>query len=151
MFGSSAKTKRLRELVEEPRTVVGIGGCLPIHAIMVERAGFELMHVGGEMVAAWTTGWGDVGALTMTEVVENARRITKVVDIPVLCDADTGYGNAVNVWRTTQEFIHAGAAGIMLEDQVVPKKAGWSNARQILDDEEAVGKFRAAAAARAEL
>jgi 2-methylisocitrate lyase-like PEP mutase family enzyme len=144
-------TTRFRELIENPRVAVGVGGCLPIHARMVEQAGFDFFQVGGTMVSAWMVGWADVGVLTLTEMTHQLGLIASVTDLPVFGDADTGYGSAVNVWRTTQEFIRCGVAGMQLEDQVEPKMTGDRSGKRVLPMDEALGKFRAAMDAKREL
>ena len=98
--------------------------------------------------AASLLGRPDVGLLGLSEMVDNARRITAAVDLPVVADADTGYGNQINVIRTVQEFERAGVAGIHLEDQVLPKKCGHMENKQVVDVGEMVGKIAAAVAAR---
>ncbi|MFI5627001.1 oxaloacetate decarboxylase [Nocardioides sp. NPDC051685] len=125
-------------------------GVLPIHAQMAERAGFGSFHVSGGMMS-WWNGLPDVGLMTRTEIIDAARRIVQSVDIPVYCDADTGYGGIQNVRKTVQEFIAAGVAGIHLEDQRDPKKAGGQAGIAIVSDEEAIGRLRAAVEARDEL
>jgi 2-methylisocitrate lyase-like PEP mutase family enzyme len=151
MSAGKERTKRFRELVERPEIAVGVGGALPIHARMVEKAGFDFFQIGGTMLTGWTTTWADVGVLTMTEFVENAGRISRSTSLPVFCDADTGGGSAVNVWRTVQEFINAGVAGIHLEDQADPKLTGDRLGKRLLDLDEAMGKLQAAMDARDEL
>jgi len=126
-------------------------GVLPIHAQMAERAGFGSFYISGGIGAWWINGEPDVGLMTRTEVIDNARRIVNSVDIPVYCDADTGYGGIQNVRKTVQEFIRAGVAGIHIEDQLDPKKAGGSAGIALVSDEEAVGRLRAACEARDEL
>jgi 2-methylisocitrate lyase-like PEP mutase family enzyme len=96
-------------------------------------------------------GKPDAGITTLTEVVMITKYVADAVDIPVIADADTGYGNAINTMRTTEEFIKAGAASIHIEDQVAPKRCGHVSGKQIIPLEEAVGKFRAAAKVRDEL
>jgi methylisocitrate lyase len=99
-------------------------GVLPIHAQIGEAPGFGAFHISGGMASWWLNGMPDVGLMTRTEVIANARRIVQSVDIPVYCDADTGYGGIQNVRQTVREFIEAGVAGIHIEDQLDPKKAG---------------------------
>jgi 2-methylisocitrate lyase-like PEP mutase family enzyme len=141
-------TTRLRRIFERPGTTVMPFGILPIHAQMAERAGYEAFELSGGMSAWWVAGVADVGLLTQTEVVQHAARVARSVDIPVYCDADTGYGSAINTWRTTREFIHAGVAGVHIEDQKEPKKAGGQAGIQLVPDEEAIGRLRAAVDAR---
>lgn len=145
------KPQRLRAFFESPRTELMPFGVLPIHAQMAEAAGFGAFHISGGMAAWWLNGMPDVGLMTRTEVITNARRIAESVDIPVYCDADTGYGGIQNVRRTVQEFIDAGVAGIHIEDQLDPKKAGGQAGIAIVSDEEAVGRLNAAVEVRDEL
>jgi len=93
-------------------------------------------------------GFPDLGLLTMTEMVENVRAIARSVPIPVICDADTGYGNPTNVWRTVGEYEHAGAAALHIEDQVWPKRCGFLTGKQVIPMEQMVPKVRAACDAR---
>lgn len=145
------KTKRLKALFQRPETVLMPFGCLPIHAQMAERAGFEAFEISGSMAAWWAYGYSDVGLLTLTEMAEHAARVARSVDIPVYCDADTGYGGPANVRRTVQEFIHAGVAGIHIEDQREPKKAGNQSGIDLVPEHEAIGRLNAACDARDEL
>jgi methylisocitrate lyase len=123
-------------------------GTLPIHAQMAEHAGFEAFEISGGMSARWAEGVADVGWLTLTEVVAHAKRIARGVDIPIFCDADTGYGAPINVQRTVKEFIDAGIAGIHIEDQLQPKKSGGVTGIELVSDEEAIGRLNAAVDAR---
>lgn len=145
------KTTALRRLFERPETTLIPFGAFPVHAQMAEHAGFEAFELSGGMSAFWVEGVPDAGLLTQTEVVQHARRVARSVDIPVYSDADTGFGSAQNTWRTTQEFIHAGVAGIHLEDQSEPKRAGGSSGVRLVSDAEAVGRIQAAVAAKREL
>jgi methylisocitrate lyase len=144
------KTTRLRRIFESDRTELMPFGVMPIHAQMAERAGFGSFHISGGMTS-WWNGLPDVGLMTRTEIVDAARRIAHSVDIPVYCDADTGYGGIQNVQKTVQEFIAAGVAGIHIEDQLDPKKAGGQAGIAIVSDEEAIGRLRAAVEVRDEL
>ncbi|WP_263317469.1 isocitrate lyase/PEP mutase family protein [Microbacterium sp. cx-55] len=123
-------------------------GALPIHAQMAEHAGFEAFELSGGMSAWWAEGASDTGWLTLTEVVAHAKRVARSVDIPVFCDADTGYGAPINVQRTVQEFSDAGVAGIHIEDQREPKKSGGDTGIELVSDAEAIGRLNAAVAAR---
>ena len=145
------KSTRLKELFERPEIVVLAGGCTPFNAVMAEKAGYEAFYMSGGNTSVWLIGWPDVGLTSMREIVDNAHRIAKAVDIPVFSDADTGYGTAVNVYHTIQEFIWAGVAGIHLEDQEAPKKSGSQAGRRVISVEEAVGKYRAAMDAKKEM
>ncbi len=106
--------------------------------------------VSGYSVAATAIGEPDLGLLTQTEMIDRARRIAMSVSIPIIVDADTGYGNPLNVHRTIEELIAAGAAGCFLEDQVWPKRCGHMRGKRIIDREEYVQKIRAAVEARAD-
>ena len=127
------------------------GGFSPLHARMSEMLGYEAFFMSGSQVAAFVYGYPDVGLLGLQEMAENVRRITNVADIPVFADADTGYGNAVNVYYTVQAYIRAGAAGLHIEDQEAPKKSGTLAGRRLISVEEAIGKYKAAVAAKKEL
>jgi 2-methylisocitrate lyase-like PEP mutase family enzyme len=118
-----------------------------LHAKIAEAVGFEAVYMTGAGTAA-EKGFPDVGLLTMTEMVTNAKYIANAVNIPVVCDADTGYGNALNVQRTVREYEAAGVAGIHIEDQLFPKKCGFFEGKQVIPLEEQVQKIRAALDAR---
>ena len=117
------------------------------HAKIAQMVGFEAIYMTGWGTAA-ERGFPDVGLITQTEMVQNARYIVNAVDVPVICDADTGYGNVVNVWRTVREYEAAGAAAIHIEDQVFPKKCGFFAGKQVIPMQEHVQKLRAALDAR---
>src|SRR5262247_951018 len=119
-----------------------------LSAKIAARAGFEVIFITGYSLSATLLGEPDFGLLTQTEVVSAAQRICSVVDTPVIVDADTGYGNAVNVIRTVQDLIRAGAAGMFLEDQVWPKRCGHMRGKQVIPLDEQVKKLRAAVEAR---
>jgi len=144
-------TTRLKELLARPELLVMSGGFSPLHARMSEITGYEAFFMSGSQVAAYVYGYPDVGLLGLNEMVEAVRRITNVTEIPVFADADTGYGNAVNVYYTVQAYIRAGAAGLHIEDQEAPKKSGTLAGRRLISVEEAVGKYQAAVAAKKEL
>jgi carboxyvinyl-carboxyphosphonate phosphorylmutase len=140
--------QRLRELLTGTEPILAPGVFDALGARLVEAAGFPAVYMTGFGTAAARLGRPDVGLLTMTEMVDNARRIVEAVDVPVIADADTGYGNAITVIRTVQEYERAGVAGIHLEDQVMPKKCGHMADKQVIAAEEFGGKIRAAVAAR---
>ncbi len=124
-------------------------GCYDaLGARLIEQAGFDAAYMTGFGTAAGLLGRPDVGLLGLAEMVDNARRIVSAIDVPVVADADTGYGNQINVIRTVQEYERSGVAGIHLEDQVLPKKCGHMENKQVIDADEMVGKIRAAASAR---
>ncbi len=139
---------RLRELVTGPAPLVAPGAYDALTARLIEQAGFDAVYMTGFGSTASLIGRPDVGLLTGTEMVDNARRIVAAVDVPVIADADTGYGNAINVVRTVQLYEQAGVAAIQLEDQVMPKKCGHMTGKLLIGADEMVGKLRAAAEAR---
>jgi 2-methylisocitrate lyase-like PEP mutase family enzyme len=124
-------------------------GCYDaLGARLVEAAGFPAAYMTGFGTAASLLGRPDVGLLTLSEMVDNARRIVAAVDIPLIADADTGYGNPINVIRTVHEYEAAGVAAIHLEDQVMPKKCGHMEGKHLIPASEMVAKVKAAVAAR---
>lgn len=141
---------RLRTLLESGQTIVAPGAFDPLAARMVEDAGFPAVYMTGFGTSAALIGRPDVGLLTMTEMAGNAARIAACVDIPVIADADTGYGNPLNVIRTVGAYEAAGVAGIHIEDQVAPKKCGHMEGKLVIPAEEMAAKVRAAAEARAQ-
>ena len=145
------KTQRLRDIFFSAKTELMPFGALSIHAQMAEAAGFTSFHLSGAFAAFWINGEPDVGLMTRSEVLENARRVVASVDIPVYCDADTGYGGIQNVRKTVHEFIRAGLAGLHIEDQLDPKKGGPLAGIALVSDAEAIGRINAACAARDEL
>ena len=144
----AAARPRLRELLARPEPLVAPGAYDALSARLVEQAGFDVVYMTGFGTTASLAGRPDVGLLTGTEMVDNARRIAAAVDVPVIADADTGYGNAINVVRTVQAYEQAGVAGIHLEDQVMPKKCGHMSGKAVIPADEMAGKIRAAVAAR---
>ena len=142
---------RLRQLLKSDRILFRPGIGLAIHALMAEALGFEFVTVSGAQTSLHILGLPDAGLITMTEVAENVRRISTAVNIPVVADCDTGFGNAINVRRTVREIISAGAAGLFFEDQVSPKRCGFVRGKEVVPVEEAVMKFAAAAQVRDEL
>ncbi len=144
----AAARRRLRELLARPEPLVAPGAYDALSARLVEQAGFDVVYMTGFGTTASLAGRPDVGLLTGTEMVDNARRIAAAVDVPVIADADTGYGNAINVVRTVQAYEQAGVAGIHLEDQVMPKKCGHMSGKAVIPADEMAGKIRAAVEAR---
>lgn len=138
---------RLRAMLSRPELVVApfVFDCL--QARLAEEAGFEAVYMTGFGTAA-SRGFPDLGLLTMPEMVANARAIANSVGVPVICDADTGYGNPLNVWRTVREYEDAGAAALHIEDQVWPKRCGFLAGKQVIALEDMVPKVRAACEAR---
>ena len=140
--------KKLREILDRENTVLVPGAYDAFSAKILKQAGFEIIYMTGSGVTASVIGMPDVGLLTMSEMVNQARNIVNATDLPVLCDADTGYGNALNVIRTVREYERAGVAGIHMEDQVAPKKCGHFEGKQVIAAEEMVKKIEAALYAR---
>src|SRR5438105_10781481 len=141
-------TRRLRELLSQPGVVRSLGAHDVFTARLVERAGLETVFLGGFGAAASLLGMPDVGLLTLTEMADAVRRMAMAVGIPVVADGDTGHGDLHNVVRTVREFERAGAAGILIEDQVAPKRCGHFQGKQVIPAEEMVLKLRAALSAR---
>ena len=141
-------TTRLRELIARGPTLYVPGCYNAVSGRVLEAAGFEAIYMTGYGTSLSLTGLPDVGLTTMSEMVANARYIAQAVRIPLIADADTGFGNAINVIRTIREYIVAGVAGLHMEDQVSPKRCGHVAGRLVIPLEEAVGKIRAAVDAR---
>ena len=142
---------KLRALLARQELLVMSGGFSPLHARMSEVLGYEAFFMSGSQVCAYVYGYPDVGLVGLSEMVEAVRRLTAACNIPIFADADTGYGNAVNVYHTVQAYIRAGAAGLHIEDQEAPKKSGTHAGRRLISREEAIGKYKAAMAAKKEL
>jgi methylisocitrate lyase len=147
-MGTRAARPGIRELLRRDGPVISPGVYDGISARVVEEAGFDSAFISGAAVAASVLGYPDVGLDTMPEVLAQARNIARAVDIPVLVDVGTGYGNAINVIRTVQEFEGAGLAGIFIEDQTAPPRCGHFEGRQVIPADEMVVKIAAAREAR---
>src|SRR5579862_1677734 len=138
---------RLRALLKAEAMVVAPGAYDGLTAKLVAQAGFPAVYMTGAGTSV-SHGYPDFGLLTMSEMVENAARIVRSVDVPVIADADTGYGNELNVFRTVQEYERRGVAGIHIEDQVSPKKCGHLDDKEVVSREDYIAKIRAAVAAK---
>src|ERR1700675_1634747 len=143
---TSAAT-RLRALLKLDSMVVAPGAYECIGARVIEQAGFGAVYMTGAGTAA-TLGYPDYGLLTMSEMADNAGRIAASVDVPVIADADTGYGNELNTTRTIREYERRGVAGLHIEDQGFPKKCGHLDNKAIISLDEYLAKIRAAVAAK---
>ena len=143
------RSKELRKLLKGEKLLVAPGAYDGLSARLVERAGFPLIYVTGGGIAR-SMGYPDMGLLTMSEVLARVKNIVDVTSVPVIADADTGYGNAINVTRTVREFESIGVAGIHLEDQVTPKKCGHYEEKLLVTEEEMVKKIEAAVESRAD-
>jgi 2-methylisocitrate lyase-like PEP mutase family enzyme len=147
----TAKRRRLRTLLARQKLLVMPGGFSPIYARAAELAGFESFFLAGSQMSGWLAGVPDTGIIGLRDIVDHARHVAAATEIPVLLDADTGFGNAVNVYYSVKEMVRAGVAAMQLEDQEAPKKSGTGGGRRCIPRDEAVGKIRAACAARDEI
>ncbi len=138
---------KLRKVLQQKDCVLVPGAYDCISALAIEQAGFDIAYMTGAGTAA-SLGYPDIGLLTMTEMTANANRMARAIQIPLICDADTGYGNEINVARTIQEYERAGAAGLHIEDQVFPKRCGHLDGKEVIDRAEYIQKIRAAVHAR---
>lgn len=138
----------IQQILSDVGTTAFPGVFDTLSARIAQRVGFPMAFISGYSVAATSIGEPDMGLLTQTEMVERARQVCNSVDIPVIVDADTGYGNPLNVYRTVTMLIGAGAAGCFLEDQVWPKKCGHMRGKQVIARDDYVHKIRAAVEAR---
>jgi 2-methylisocitrate lyase-like PEP mutase family enzyme len=142
-----SKGSELRRLLRQDGMTIAPGAYDCITATLIAQAGFSAVYMTGAGTAA-SHGYPDYGLLTMSEMVANASRITGVVDVPVIADADTGYGNELNAFRTVREYERHGIAAIHIEDQVFPKRCGHLDNKEIIPFDDYVAKIRAAADAR---
>ena len=141
------KATSLRRLLQHPDICMAPGAYDGITARLIEQAGFPAVYMTGAGTAA-ARGYPDYGLLTLTEMVDNAAILVRTVSVPLISDADTGYGNELNVTRTVREFEGRGVAAVHIEDQVAPKRCGHLDGKELVSREEFVSKIRAAAAAR---
>src|SRR5512135_3015770 len=144
------KAQLIRQALKDQGQLIMPGVYDALSAKIAARAGFEVIFITGYSLSATLLGEPDFGLLTQSEVVGVAQRICSVVDTPVIVDADTGYGNAVNVIRTVEELLRAGAAGMFLEDQIWPKPCGHMKNKQVIPIDEQIKKLQAAVEAKGE-
>ncbi|MCH7656065.1 MAG: isocitrate lyase/PEP mutase family protein [Chloroflexi bacterium] len=142
----NGKGDRLRELLKAPEVLILPGGFSPMMAKMVENIGYDTFFMAGSHTGTYLWGLPDVGFLNMTEMADHARRVAEGCSIPVIADADTGFGNALNVYRAVREYARTGVAGMTIEDQEAPKKG--QGKQTCISAEEAIGKYQAAKAAK---
>src|SRR5436853_1945846 len=135
--------KKFRQLLKDEEYLFTGGVYSPLDAQIAERVGMKSIYLSGYSVAM-ANGWPDMGFLTMTEVTRISSMVQSAVSIPVIADADDGYGNALSTMRTVQEFVKTGVAGIHLEDQRFPKRCGHIAGKTVVSREEAIGKYKAA-------
>src|SRR6202167_742501 len=145
--GRMTQTGKLRELLRAPGMVIAPGAYDGLTAMLGAQSGFAAVYMTGAGTSV-SHGYPDFGLLTETEMVANAARMASAVDVPVIADADTGYGNELNVVRTVRDYERAGAAGLHIEDQVSPKRCGHLAAKESVPREDWIAKIRAAAATR---
>jgi methylisocitrate lyase len=138
----------LREILAQPGAVVVPGVFNALTARLAEQVGFRVVYATGAGIANSLLGLADVGLLTMKEMLDQVNYIVNAVGVPVIADVDTGYGNALNVYRTVREFEKAGVAAVQIEDQVMPKRCGHFAGKQVVPREEMIGKIKAALDAR---
>lgn len=141
-------TTKLRKLIEAEDILMCPGTYDPLMAKLIKRLGFEAMYMTGAGVSHSTLAMPDLGLTTMTEMVHRAAQLADASELPLICDADTGYGNALNVMRTVREYERAGVAGIHIEDQEMPKRCGHFMGKSLIEKSEMVGKLKAALDAR---
>ncbi len=139
--------RRFRDLIMAPEILALPGAWDGLSALLIEQAGFLGVYVTGGGIAR-SSGVPDIGLITMSEQVARVRMICEAVSVPVLADADTGYGNALNLMRAVQEMEAAGAAGVHIEDQITPKRCGHYEGKEVVARQEFVQKIEAACAAR---
>ncbi|MBV8085145.1 MAG: isocitrate lyase/PEP mutase family protein [Chloroflexi bacterium] len=144
-------TTKFQELIARKEPLIMPGGFSPWFAKMAEVLGFEAFFMAGSQTAQFLMGLPDIGVAGLRDFVDHARHMAARTNIPIFVDADTGFGNAVNVHYAVQEYIRAGVAGMHIEDQEFPKKSGPSAGKRCISVEEAVGKYKAAVAAKNEL
>ncbi len=140
---------RVHQILDRHGSIVFPGVYDTLSAKLAARAGFPMAFISGYSVAATALGEPDLGLLTQTEMIDRARQVCRSVEIPIIVDADTGYGNPLNVIRTVHELIDSGAAGCFLEDQQWPKKCGHMRGKRVIEREEYIDKIRAAVDTRA--
>ncbi len=144
-------TTKLRQMINAGEAIFVPGCYNAMSARVLDKVGFPAIYMTGYGTSLSLLGMPDAGLATMTEMHMNARYIANAVDVPVIADADNGYGNAINTIRTVKEYIHTGVAAIHIEDQVIPKRCGHVAGRRVIPIDEAVGKYRAADYARKEI
>jgi 2-methylisocitrate lyase-like PEP mutase family enzyme len=138
------KTNQFQKLLHQPGSFILPGAYDAMSARLIEETGFQAIYATGAGISNAQLGWADVGLTSLKEVVDIVTRMADVTTIPIVVDADTGFGNAINVIRTVREFERAGVAAIQMEDQVSPKKCGHFNGKDVISTEEMVGKIKAA-------
>ena len=141
-------TDQLRKILDRDELIIAPGAYDALTARLVVAAGFPVVYATGAGISNSQLGLADMGLLTMTEMLEQSRKLVSAVDAPVIADIDTGYGNAINLYRAVKEFQRAGVAAVQIEDQIIPKKCGHFTGKQLIPFDEAVLKIKAAVEAR---
>jgi 2-methylisocitrate lyase-like PEP mutase family enzyme len=141
-------SKRLRAILAKEEFILAPGAYDALTARLVERAAFDVVYATGAGISNSQLAVPDIGLCTMNEMLDQVRKMVSAVDIPVIADVDTGFGNAVNLYRTVRDFERAGVAALQIEDQVSPKRCGHFNGKHIVSFDESVAKIRAAVEAR---
>lgn len=144
-------SNQLRALIERDELLFCPGIYDPFSARVAEEFGPDALYMSGSGTSSSVTGYADAGFITMTEMVSHANNIQQTIDVPLIADADTGFGDAKNVIRTVREYIKTGVGGIHIEDQLFPKRCGQVRGKQVISKEEAIGKYEAAGDVRDEL
>lgn len=142
------KTEQFQQLLKNPSTFILPGAFDGMTARIIEETGFPAIYATGAGISNAQLGWADVGLTTATEIAQVVSWMADVTNIPIVVDADTGFGNAINMQRTVKMLERAGAAAVQIEDQVMPKKCGHFNGKSVISKEEMVGKIKAALDAR---
>jgi 2,3-dimethylmalate lyase len=140
--------EQFRQILKRDEFIIAPGAYDALTARLVAAAGFPVVYATGAGISNSQLALADVGLLTMTEMLEQSRRMAAAIDVPLITDIDTGYGNAVNLYRTVKEFQRAGVAAVQIEDQIIPKKCGHFTGKQVIPFDEAVLKIKAAVEAR---
>lgn len=142
------KSEQFQQLLQNPSTFILPGAYDGMTARIIEEAGFPAIYATGAGISNAQLGWADVGLTTATEIAQVVSWMADVTNIPIVVDADTGFGNAINMQRTVKMLERAGASAIQIEDQVMPKKCGHFNGKSVISKEEMIGKIKAALDAR---
>ncbi|WP_206795413.1 carboxyvinyl-carboxyphosphonate phosphorylmutase [Amycolatopsis sp. MtRt-6] len=143
-----SRARRFREMLNAPEILVVPSAYDALSARVIDQAGFDAIHMTGSGSSASILGFPDLGFTQIPEMAQHAKNIVLCTGLPVICDADAGYGNAMNTWRTMREFERAGIVGFHLEDQVNPKRCGHLEGKRLISVEEMTGKIEACVAAR---
>src|ERR1700722_6965742 len=145
------KRSLFRKILRRKKLTVMPGGFSPLYARLAQQAGFEAFFLAGSQLSAFLYGVPDNGIIGLRELVDHAHHMASCADIPIQVDADTGFGNAVNVYYAVREIVRSGVAALNIEDQEAPKKSATNAGRRCISLEEAIGKIQAAVAARDEM